>query len=116
MSIFVDRNIGLGWIKWALKMLNIKGRTRYYTAFQDAYYYNEKNNLSTEGRNNWQLTTQQIEARQKAVAEILEQSDLKWWIHNYMKEVNIEKAALTIAPHIGNTLTVIVKLEGMQTN
>jgi len=113
-AMLENRNINLGWIREMLAVCRIPGRSRHYLAFQDPYYFNSKYFDIQEMDNIWTLTTEQRTARWIAAEQILDHSDLKWWINMFIKEVNIEEVARTLGPHMNNRLEFEIILEGLQ--
>lgn len=110
-----NRNINLEWIKQMLAVRRIPGRSRHYLAFQEPYYFNSKHFDTQEMDNTWTLTTEQRTARWIAAEQILEHSDLKWWVGMFMKEVSVEEVGRTLAPHMNNRLELEIILEGLKT-
>lgn len=114
-AILENRYINLGWIKQMLSVRQIPGRSRHYLAFQEPYYFNSKHfNVQTMD-NTWSLTTEQQTARTTAAEQILDHSDLKWWVGMFMKEVSIEELARTIGYWMNNRLEIEITLSGLQT-
>lgn len=115
-SMLENRNINLGWIKQMMAVRRIPGRSRHYLAFQDPYYFNCKHFDTQAMDNTWTLTTEQRTARAIAAEQILDHSDLKWWVDMFMKEVNVEELARTIGWYMNNRLEIEITLSGLQTN
>lgn len=114
-AMLENRNINLGWIREMLAIRRIPGRSRHYLAFQEPYYFNSKHFDVQTMDNTWTLTTEQQTARTTAAEQILDHSDLKWWVGMFLKEVNIEEVARTLGPHMNNRLELEIILEGLQT-